>query len=290
MVQLLRESVRRPLHLVDTTRVLGRGVARQGDMLRIEAGTTMEQVATDPAVRDAIPALSTSLLESASVQVRHLATIGGNLLQRTRCGYFRDVGEPACNKRNPGSGCAARGGENRMMAVHCIAAHASDMAVVFMAFSARLHLQGPTGTRTIGVEELYRLPGDRPDHETTLQPGEIIVAAELPVTAATRRSVYLKVRDRASFEFALLSACVGLDMDGDTVRAARIGMGGVGTIPWRFPEVEKRLVGKRIDEKAVAGAVLVTQDGARGSGHNDFKIAMVPRVLARALEMCGEAR
>jgi xanthine dehydrogenase YagS FAD-binding subunit len=182
-----------------------------------------------------------------------------------------------------------------MMAVHgvsehCIATNASDMAVVFRVFSARLHLQGPTGTRTIGVEELYRLPGDRPDQETTLQPGEMIVAAELPVTATARRSVYLKVRDRASFEFALLSACVGLDMDGDTVRAARIGMGGVGTIPWRFPEVEKRLMGKRLDQKVIAAAVLATQDGARGSGHNDFKVAMMPRVLARAIEMCGEAR
>ena len=292
MVQLLREALRRPARLVDTTQCLGNRIEQIDGRLRIEAGATMEQVATSPLVRDTLPALAQALLESASVQVRHMATIGGNLLQRTRCGYFRDAGVAECNKRIPGSGCAARGGESRMMAVHgtsphCIASHASDMAVVFMAFSARLHLYGPAGRREIGIEDLYRLPGDHPERETTLHPGEIIIAADLPLTPATARSVYLKLRDRASFEWALLSACVGLDIAGGVVRDARIAMGGVGTIPWRFPAVEDRLRGHTLDAPTIAAAVLASQQGARGAGHNDFKITLMPRLLARALEICG---
>ena len=250
LLQLMKEGVSRPSRLVDLAGLLPRDITLAGGVLRIGGGVPMEQVATDPNVATAAPMIAEALLESASVQVRNLALIGGNPLQRTRCGYFRDPGFAACNKRSPGSGCAARGGENRILAVlgtseHCIAAQPSDFAVTLVALRAELLLHGPDGTRRIKAEELHRLPGDRPDLETTLRPGEVIEAYEIPIDAAARNSVYLKVRDRASFEWALLSAAVGLEIAEGHIRAARVAMGGVGTKPWRMHRVEDALIGAR---------------------------------------------
>jgi xanthine dehydrogenase YagS FAD-binding subunit len=290
MIQLMQEAVRQPARLVDLTGVLPQQIEVGRDRVVIGAGVTMEQAARDEALAEALPAVTQALLESASPQVRNLATMGGNLLQRTRCGYFRDAGVRSCNKRRPGSGCAAIGGETRMLAVlgtspHCIASHASDLAVALAALRATLTLRGPEGTRRLGIEELHRLPGEHPEQESNLRPGELIERIELPVDAAARRSVYLKVRDRASFEWALLSAAVGLQVEGGRIRAARIAMGGVGTRPWRMEAVEQALVGGTTERTAITAAAHLASEGARGWGENDFKLAMMPQVLARAIEL-----
>src|SRR5919199_1002000 len=221
MVQLLQEHVRRPERLVSLEGLLDNRIDAGPQGLRLGAAATMAEVAAHPAVVEQFPVIAEALLNSASPQVRNQATMGGNLLQRTRCPYFRDVGYGACNKRAPGSGCAAMGGENRWHAVlgtssSCIAAHASDLAVALVALDA-----------------LYRLPGDTPHIETVLERGEVITAITVPASPVARRSHYLKVRDRASFEFALVSAAVALEMDGDRIRQARVALGGVGTKPWR---------------------------------------------------------
>src|SRR6267142_688132 len=211
MVQLLQENVRRPDRLVSLAGLLDNGIDVGPQGLRIGAAATMAEVAAHPGVIEQFPVISEALLNSASPQVRNQATMGGNLLQRTRCPYFRDVGYSACNKRAPGSGCAAIGGENRWHAVlgtsdHCIAAHASDVAVALVALDAAVELRGVGGLRTVPLADMYRLPGNTPHIETILQPGEVIAAITVPANAAARRSHYLKVRDRASFEFAVVSA------------------------------------------------------------------------------------
>src|SRR5437868_3611721 len=219
MVQLLQEYVRRPERLVSLVGLLDDHIDLGPQGLRLGAGATMAEVAAHPGVVAQFPLIAEALLASASPQVRNLATIGGNLLQRTRCPYFRDVGYAACNKRAPGSGCAAIGGENRWHAVlgtseNCIAAHASDLAVALVALDAIVELRGADRQRTVSLIDLYRLPEDAPHIETVLEPGEVISAVSVPANPAARRSHYLKVRDRASFEFALVSAAVALDMDG----------------------------------------------------------------------------
>src|SRR5437868_6669860 len=219
MVQLLQEYVRRPERLVSLASLLDNRIDLGPQGLRLGAAATMADVAAHPGVVEQFPLISEALLNSASPQVRNQATIGGNLLQRTRCPYFRDVGYAACNKRAPGSGCAAIGGENRWHAVlgtseNCIAAHASDLAVALAALDAVVELRGADRQRTVSLIDLYRLPEDAPHIETVLEPGEVISAVSVPANPAARRSHYLKVRDRASFEFALVSAAVALDMDG----------------------------------------------------------------------------
>jgi xanthine dehydrogenase YagS FAD-binding subunit len=293
MLQLLKERVCSPGRIVDLSRVLRTGIDLDESRLRVDAGVTMEQLATDTETAARFPALAQALLESASVQVRNLATIGGNLLQRTRCGYFRDAGVAHCNKRHPGSGCAAIGGENRTHAVlgispHCIATAASDLAVVLTAFDATVMVDGAEGERRLTISALYRQPGDDPTRETTLAAGDIIVAVEVPVAPTTRRSVYLKVRDRASFEWALLSASVGLAVEDGRITDAAVAMGGVGTVPWRMPAVEAALLGQAPEPDVFAAAAAHATDGAVGHGNNDFKIALMPRVLARALAMAGD--
>jgi xanthine dehydrogenase YagS FAD-binding subunit len=294
MVQLLKEWVRRPARLIELDGLLDDSVAIDGDTLHIGAGARMEAVATHPDVARVAPMIAEALLESASPQVRNLATMGGNLLQRTRCGYFRDVGVAACNKRNPGAGCAAIGGENRIHAVlgtsdACIAAHPSDLAVALVALDASLAIVGPGGERRIAVEALYRTWGSEPDQETTLHPGEIITAITVPLGPIARNGRYLKVRDRASFEWALLSAAVALDIQDRTVRAARIAMGGVGSKPWRMRNVEGALIGRPADLASFAAAASLATEGAVTHGGNDFKITLMPKVLTRALALAGDA-
>jgi xanthine dehydrogenase YagS FAD-binding subunit len=252
----------------------------------------MAEVAAHPAVIQQFPVISEALLNSASPQVRNQATMGGNLLQRTRCPYFRDVGYVACNKRAPGSGCAAIGGENRWHAVlgtseNCIAANASDLAVALVAFDAAVEVLGAGGQRTVPLNDFYRLPDATPHVETVLEPGEVIAAITVPASPAARRSHYLKVRDRASFEFAVVSAAVGLEMDGQRIRQARIALGGVGTKPWRVPQVETALAGAGLEREALRRAAALAAEGAQGRGHNDFKIELMQRAIVRAIETAG---
>jgi xanthine dehydrogenase YagS FAD-binding subunit len=292
MVQLLQEYVRRPERLVSLAGLLDSRLEIGPQGLRIGAAATMAEVAADPAVVERFPVISEALLESASPQVRNQATMGGNLLQRTRCPYFRDVGYAACNRRAPGSGCSAIAGENRWNAVlgtseNCIAAHASDVAVALVALDAAVEARGATGQRTVPVADLYRLPGADPHIETVLKPGEVIFAITVRASPAARRSHYLKVRDRASFEFALVSAAAALEMDGRRIRQARVALGGVGTKPWRVPHVEAALAGANLDAVALRRAAALAAAGAQGHGHNDFKIELMQRAIVRAVEIAG---
>ena len=292
MVQLLQEYVRRPERLVSLAGLLDNRIDVGPQGLRIGAAATMAEVAAHRGVIEQFPVISEALLNSASPQVRNQATMGGNLLQRTRCPYFRDVGYSACNRRAPGSGCAAIGGENRWHAVlgtsdNCIAAHASDLAVALVALDAVVEVRGANGHRNVSLIDFYRLPDATPHIETVLEPGEVIAAITLPANPAARRSHYLKVRDRASFEFAVVSAAVALDMDGARIRQARIALGGVGTKPWRVPRVEAALVGGSLDPAVLRTAAALAARGAQGRGHNDFKIELMQRAIVRAVEIAG---
>lgn len=292
MVQLLQEHVRRPDRLVSLAGVLDNHIEVGASGLRLGAAATMADVAAHPAVLEQFPVISEALLNSASPQVRNQATMGGNLLQRTRCPYFRDVGYAACNKRAPGSGCAAIGGENRWHAVlgttdSCIAAHASDLAVALVALDAAIEARGPGGQRTIPLADFHRLPGQTPHIETVLEPGEVITAINVPASPAARRSHYLKVRDRASFEFAVVSAAVALDLDGARIRRAHVALGGVGTKPWRVPRVEAALVGTNLEPAALRRAASLAAEGAQGRDTNDFKIELMQRAIVRAVEIAG---
>jgi xanthine dehydrogenase YagS FAD-binding subunit len=284
--------VRRPDRLVSLGGLLDRRIEVGPQGLRLGAAATMAEVAAHPAVLQQYPLIADALLNSASPQVRNQATMGGNVLQRTRCPYFRDVGYAACNRRTPGTGCAAREGENRWNAVlgtseHCIAAHASDMAVALVALDAKVEVRGPGGDRSVLLDELYRLPGDTPHLETVLEPGEVITAITVPPVGALRRSHYLKVRDRASFEFAVVAAAVALEMGAGRIRQARVALGGVGTKPWRVRRVEAALAGSNLEPEPLSRAAALAAEGARGYGHNDFKIQLMQRAIVRAVQTAG---
>jgi len=292
MVQLLQEDVRRPERLVSLGRLLDNRIEAGPNGLRIGAGATMAEVAAHPAVAQQFPVIAEALLESASPQVRNQATMGGNLLQRPRCPYFRDVGYSACNRRVPGSGCSAMQGENRWHAVlgtsaDCIAAHASDLAVALVALDATVEVLNPSGRRNVLLNDFYCLPGATPHIATVLEPGELITAVSVPASPLSSRSHYLKVRDRASFEFALVSAAVALDMNGSRIREARVALGGVGTKPWRVPQVEAALAGSDLDRASLRQAAALAANGAQGYGHNDFKIELMQRAIVRAIETAG---
>jgi xanthine dehydrogenase YagS FAD-binding subunit len=278
MVQLLQENVRRPQQLVSLAGLLDDRIEVGPQGLRLGAAATMTDVAAHPTVVERFPLIAQALLNSASPQVRNQATMGGNLLQRTRCPYFRDVGYASCNKRKPGSGCAAIGGENRWNAVlgtseQCIAVNPSDLAVALVALDAVVEVGGPDGDRSIPLADLHRLPGDTPHMETVLEPGEVITAITVPADAGGLRSHYLKVRDRASFEFAVVSAAVAL--------------GGVGTKPWRVPQVETAMAGASLEPTRLRQAAALAAEGAEGQGHNDFKIELMQRAIVRAVEIAG---
>jgi xanthine dehydrogenase YagS FAD-binding subunit len=292
MVQLLQEYVRRPERLVSLAGLLDDRIEVGPQGLRMGAAATMADVAANAAVVEQFPVIAEALLESASPQVRNQATMGGNLLQRTRCPYFRDVAYDACNKRAPGTGCAAIDGVNRWHAVlgtseHCIAAHASDLAVALVALDAAIEVRGANGQRTVVLSDFHRLPGDTPHMETVLDPGEVIAAITVPSSPTARRSHYLKLRDRASFEFALVSVAAALDMDGARIREARVAVGGVGTRPWRMPRVEAALAGTTLESAALRRAAAFAAEGAQGHGHNDFKIELMQRAIVRAVETVG---
>ncbi len=293
LVDLMRLEVMRPAQVVDITGLPLAQVAAEGaGGVRIGALVRNSDLAEHPLIRKAYPVLSEALLSGASPQLRNMATVGGNLLQRTRCPYFRDAGVAACNKRAPGSGCAAIGGFTRSHAVlgtseQCIASNPSDMNVALVALDARIHIAGPTGERTIAMTDLHTLPGARPEVEHTLAAGELITAVSLPPSTLAARSTYIKVRDRASFAFALASAAVGLDMAGKTIREARIALGGVATKPWRAQEAEAALAGRTLTLENFQRAATAALSGAIPRGDNAFKIELARRTIVRALQKAG---
>ncbi|MGK5553156.1 FAD binding domain-containing protein [Actinomadura kijaniata] len=295
-LDLMKDGVARPDTLVDLSRLPLRGVARHGEVLRIGALTTMAELAADPAVGERLPLLRESLLLSASVQLRNMATIGGNLLQRTRCRHFRDPAVPACNKRDPGSGCAARAGNAREAAVlgvsrACVAAHASDPAVALVALDASVTARGPDDERRVPLTAFYLTPGATPHRENALRHGELVTEVDVPLPPEGARSGYLKVRGRASFDFALVSAAAVVTLRNGRVEEARIGLGGVGTVPWRAGLAEEILRGARPDPGTfddAAAAALATAETLPGNG---FKVELARRALVRLLEtVTGEAR
>lgn len=288
MVQLLQEDVRRPERLVSLAGLLDNRIEVLAQGLTIGASATMAEVAAHPAVVEQFPVISEALLNSASPQVRNQATIGGNLLQRSRCPYFRDVGYAGCNKRAPGSGCAAIGGENRWHAVlgtseNCIAANPSDLAVALVALDGSVEVRGPNGQRTVPLIELHRLPGDTPHIDNTMKAGEIVTAIELPAKGFAANWSYLKIRDRLSYAFALVSVAAALELDGGRIKEARVALGGVAHKPWRVLEAEAALRGQAADATAFAKAADLLLRGAKGFGHNDFKIGLARRAIVRTL-------
>ena len=287
LMQLVKDNIVEPARLVDLDGVVDHGITLDGNGLRMGAGARMSDVGGHPMVAHEYPVIAQSLLASASAQVRNMASVAGNILQRTRCGYFRDTAFP-CNKRIPGSGCPAIHGDNRNLAVlgvsdQCIASNASDFAVALVSLDASVELQGPEGSRSVRLAEFHREPGATPNIETVLRPGEIIAAITVPASALARRSHYLKVRDRASFEWAVVSAAVALDMDGDRIRDARVAMGGVGTRPWRSEAAEAALRGKPATEDNFRVAAEQALAGARPASENAFKITLAQRAVTRAL-------
>ncbi|MBU8818187.1 xanthine dehydrogenase family protein subunit M [Mycolicibacterium goodii] len=294
LIDLMRETVERPRSIVDINDLPYRGIDVTPGGLRIGALVRMSELAAHPVVRGEYPVIAEALDLSASAQLRNMASIGGNLMQRPRCLYFRDV-TAACNRREPGSGCPAVGGRNRTHAIlgtsdRCVATHPSDLAVALTALDARVVLRDGNGERTIRLTDFYRMPGSTPEREHNLQPGQLISAVEVPVTPGSPRSGYLKVRDRASYEFAICSAAVILDMRGQTIRSARVAAGGVGTVPWRLPAVERALAGKPATTDAIRAAADLAAEGARPLSENGFKVELLKRTVARQLETIAGAR
>lgn len=287
LVDLMKLEVLTPSHVVDINRLPVNDVRADRSGVHIGALARMSDVATNPLVVSRFPVLAEALLLSASPQIRNMASIGGNLLQRTRCGYFRDTATP-CNKREPGSGCPALDGENRTHAVlgtsdSCAATHASDLAVALVALDASVHLAGRSGSREVRLADFYRLPGDTPHVENDLRPGELITGVTVPPLAWARRSTYLKVRDRQSYEFALTSAAVAVDLRGATIHDVRVAVGGVGTRPWRLPTVEGALRNRPLRQDVVESAAVRAVEGARPLAQNRFKLALLQRTIVRAL-------
>ncbi|MBP2315379.1 FAD binding domain-containing protein [Azospirillum soli] len=288
LLDLMKADAMRPAHLVDISRLpLDRIEETEDGGLRLGALARNADTAWDERVRSRYPMLSKAILAGASAQLRNMATNGGNLLQRTRCYYFYDSGTP-CNKREPGSGCGALTGVNRIHAIlgaseHCIAVHPSDLCVALAALEATVRVTGPRGERTIPFAEFHRLPGDTPHIDTTLGADEIVTAIDLPARGFAEHSTYLKVRDRASYAFALVSVAAALEIEGGTIRAARLALGGVAHKPWRDTEAEAMLVGKPAEAASFAAAAQAVLRGAKGHAHNAFKIPLAERAIVRAL-------
>jgi CO/xanthine dehydrogenase FAD-binding subunit len=291
---VLKDGVLEPGRLVDITRLPLRGITRAEDTLRVGALVTMEELAADPTVSERVPFVREALLAGASPQLRNMATIGGNLLQRTRCRYFRDSTVPACNKRIPGSGCAAVRGPARMHAIlgaseHCIALHASDLCVPLVALDTVVDIQGIEGARSVPLTQFYVLPGERPDIENVLQHGELITRIRIPLLPVGTRSGYLKVRDRASYEFALTSAAAALLIEDGTIVRARLALGGVGTMPWRALEAEEILNGASATGRTFqAAAQAALRDPFTVAG-TAFKVELAERTIVRILQTVSGA-
>jgi xanthine dehydrogenase YagS FAD-binding subunit len=291
LVDLMKESVMAPALLVDVNALPLNKIEEDGKKVRVGALVRNSDMADHPLIRERYPMLSEALLSGASQQLRNAATLGGNLLQRTRCYYFRDPASP-CNKRDPNAGCAALQGYNRIHAVlgrsdHCIATHPSDMCVALAALDAVIHVRGAKGERAIAFDDFYLLPGQTPQRENVLEPGDLIESVELPELPFAAKSRYIKVRDRMSYEFALASAAAALDIKDGTIRDARLALGGVGTRPWRAHEAEKILKGAKPDTATFEKAADAELKSATPSHFNAFKIELAKRTIVRALSEVG---
>jgi len=288
LVDLMKYDVERPARLIDITRLPLKSIEETDDGgVRIGALVPNSDLAYHPLIATRYPLLSSAILAGASQQLRNMASTGGNLLQRTRCFYFYDVATP-CNKREPGSGCAAINGINRINAIlgtsdACIATHPSDMCVALAALEAKVHVTGPAGARIIAFADFHRLPENSPHIDTTLEPDEIITAIELPPRGFAQNHSYLKIRDRLSYAFALVSVAAALEIDGGRISEARLALGGVAHKPWRKPEAEAALRGVAPDRAAFAQAADILIEGAKGFSHNAFKIGLARRAIVRTL-------
>jgi xanthine dehydrogenase YagS FAD-binding subunit len=288
LIDLMKEEVERPTRLIDISRLALKKVEETaGGGLRIGALVPNSDLAYHPLVEQRYPVLASAVLAGASQQLRNMASTGGNLLQRTRCAYFYDTATP-CNKREPGSGCSAIKGINRIHAIlgtsdACIATHPSDMCVALAMLEATVHVTGTAGERTIAFADFHRLPGDTPQRDTNLLPNEIITAVELPTQGFAKNYTYLKIRDRLSYAFALASVAVGLELDGDTIKQARFALGGVAHKPWRDQAAEATLRGQAPNAGNFRRAADVLLREAKGFEHNSFKIDLARRAIVRAL-------
>ena len=294
LIDLMKLNVETPGRLIDINRLpLGKIEAASDGSLKIGATVRNSELAFDARVQKDYAVLSQALLSGASAQLRNMATTAGNLLQRTRCVYFRDTAMP-CNKRAPGSGCPAITGFNRTLAIlgtseSCIATHPSDMCVALVALEATVHIQGPKGSRAVAIGDFHLLPGSTPNRETVLEPGDLITHVTLPPPVAGSKQLYLKLRDRASYEFALASAAIVLSIDGGKVTRARVAMGGVGTKPWRSPEAEAALVGQTADPANFRKAAEAALRDAKPRSENAYKVELAKRCVSFALQTAATA-
>jgi xanthine dehydrogenase YagS FAD-binding subunit len=292
LIDLMREEVERPDRLVDINALPNNGIRADGFDLVIGALAPMADVAAHSDTLRLQPLIAETLIEGASPQLRNMASIGGNLMQRVRCPYFRML-DAACNKRDPGSGCSAIKGISSNCAIlgtsdQCVATHPSDLAVSLVALDATISVRGLRGDRSLLVEELYRLPGKTPDLEHTLNAGELILEVRIPDGPHARHARYLKVRDRSSYEFALVSTAAALDVENGTIRAARVTCGGVGTRPWRMRSCERALIGKPPNRSTFVAAAQFALQGAHSLSGNGYKVELLPRTIVRTLEMAGD--
>ena len=288
LVDLMKRNVVTPGKLVDINTLPLKDIKQQNGRISIGALALNSQVADDKLILEKHPLLSKALNAGASAQIRNMATVGGNMMQRTRCSYFYDTALP-CNKRQPGSGCGAMEGVNRMHAIfgssaQCIAVHPSDMCVALVALDALVVVAGPKGERRIPFGEFHRLPGEHPEKDNTLQMNELIISVEITDNAFYKNTHYYKVRDRTSYAFALVSVAAALHMDGKIIKEARLAMGGVAHKPWRLTEAEKSLVGKPATEDNFRQAAEIAMQGAKAFKHNAFKLKLGPNVIVEALK------
>jgi xanthine dehydrogenase YagS FAD-binding subunit len=296
LIDLMKQQVETPSHLVDITRIDLATIEETPDGgLRLGAMARNAETASHPLVRQRYPLLAEAILNGASPQLRNMASNGGNLMQRTRCYYFYDPAYEHCNKRKPGSGCAAIEGYNRIHAIlgaspSCIATHPSDMCVALAALGAHVRVQGPRGERIIAFAEFHRLPGAHPEVDTTLRPEELILSIYLPKSPYAEHSAYVKVRERSSYAFALVSVAAALELDNGTIRSARLALGGVAHKPWRSEKAESMLIGKPAGEQAWLAAANEILAGAKTYQHNAFKVAMARAAIVRAFSNAAAGR
>ncbi|KAA6439841.1 xanthine dehydrogenase family protein subunit M [Dyadobacter flavalbus] len=292
LVDLMKRDIMKPEKLVDINNIPLKGIEQQGNKIVIGALALNSQVADNKLVQEKLPLLSQSLNAGASAQIRNMATVGGNMMQRTRCNYFYDTAMP-CNKREPGSGCGALEGFNRMHAIFgtsekCIAVHPSDMCIALVALDATVVTTGPKGERRIPFSEFHRLPGDNPEKDNNLMENELITAVEIPDNAFTRNVHYLKIRDRASYAFAVVSVAAALHIENNTIKDARLAMGGVSHKPWRLTGAEKALIGKPASEETFRNAANIAMEGAKTFKYNAFKLKLGPNTIVQALKNAAE--
>lgn len=292
LVDLMKKGVTAPTRLIDINNLPLKQITFDSNGLSIGALALNSGIAEDEKVKQNYPLLAMALKAGASAQLRNMATAGGNMMQRTRCSYFYDTAMP-CNKRNPGSGCGALQGYNRMHAIFgtsnkCIAVHPSDMCVALAALDAKVEIAGPKANRIIPFTDFHRLPGDAPEKDNTLLKGELITGIRIPSNSFTKNVYYLKVRDRASYAFALVSVAAALDLNGNTIKSARLAMGGVAHKPWRLKEVETYLAGKTASADTFRQAATLAMKGAKSYGQNDFKLKLAPATIIEALSIAAK--